>query len=222
MQFYKLISRNAATEAIWVFEILYGRGTNAPPYRHGRPEIVAVLCGEVSMTFDGVRHRFTKGDVVFVKGGLEHRDVTVTRPARIFRCTVDDALFARAELAEPVTVIRSELLEGALSRLISEGRLNDGGMPLALEAAVMGVLAAARRQLFTAPAAGSSREQKIEEAIRLVRDTSSSLADVAARCGYYDQAHLTRTFRQHLGVTPAEYRRRHTFGVSRTKRAVPS
>jgi AraC-like DNA-binding protein len=47
--------------------------------------------------------------------------------------------------------------------------------------------------------------------IRLIRDTSDTLSAIAARCGYYDQAYLTRTFRKYTGVTPAEYRRRHTY-----------
>jgi AraC-like DNA-binding protein len=198
-QFYKLISRNAASEAIWVFEILYGRGVLSPPYRRSRPEIVAALCGEIDMTFDGERRRITRG---------EHRDVDVRRPARVFRCTVDEALFTRAALPERVTILRSELLEGALSRLVSEARLNDNAMPLALEAATLGVLAAAQRA-HEAP----RLDRKLLEAIRDVRDTSATLAAIAKRCGFSDQPHLTRTFRQQLGVTPAEYRRRHRFAT---------
>jgi AraC-like DNA-binding protein len=41
---------------------------------------------------------------------------------------------------------------------------------------------------------------------QLERD-ESSLADVAASLGFADQAHLTRTVRDHLGRTPAALRR---------------
>ena len=202
-KFYKVVSRNDATNAIWVYEIAYERGQLVPSYHHDRPELVAVLCGEVYMTFAGERYHFTKGDVVFVVSNIEHRDVEIRRPARIFRCTVNDELFARAEFDAPVTVVRSELLEGALSRLISEARQSDQGMPLALEAAALAVLAAARRR--------NMPPERMAQAIRLVRDTSYTLAQVAERCGFSDQAHFSRVFRRDLGVTPTEYRRRHTF-----------
>jgi len=211
MKPYKLVSRNDASGAIWVYEILYERGEIVAPYYHDRPELVVVFCGEVFMTFEEERHRFTKGDVVFAASDIVHRDVVVQRPARIFRCTVGASLFARAEFDAPVTVIRAELLEGALSRLVSEARQSDPGMPLALEAAALDVLAAARRARTRSNA--SEPEEKLETAIRLVRDTTYTLAEIATRSGYYDQGHLTRTFRRQLGVTPAEYRRRHTFAI---------
>ena len=37
--------------------------------------------------------------------------------------------------------------------------------------------------------------------------TELSLSEMAARCGFYDQSHLTHVFRQKRGVIPGEYRR---------------
>ena len=37
--------------------------------------------------------------------------------------------------------------------------------------------------------------------------TDLPLSEIAARCGFYDQSHLTHVFRQKRGVTPGEYRR---------------
>jgi AraC family transcriptional regulator len=40
-----------------------------------------------------------------------------------------------------------------------------------------------------------------------LRDDGLSLSDVAAECGFSDQSHLTRVFRQSVGVSPGAWRR---------------
>lgn len=47
---------------------------------------------------------------------------------------------------------------------------------------------------------------RLEEAVRLLSSTELPVAEVAARCGYYDQAALTRQFKRVVGMTPGEYR----------------
>ncbi|MTE00723.1 helix-turn-helix domain-containing protein [Paracoccus sp. YIM 132242] len=51
------------------------------------------------------------------------------------------------------------------------------------------------------------RGQRIAQAQRLLAETGLTLAEVAARLGFSDQAHLTRAFRQVAGETPAAWRR---------------
>lgn len=48
---------------------------------------------------------------------------------------------------------------------------------------------------------------RIEAAQRLLRDTRTSIADIATATGFADQAHLTRAFRSAVGATPAAWRR---------------
>jgi AraC-like DNA-binding protein len=49
---------------------------------------------------------------------------------------------------------------------------------------------------------------RVQAAARLLRETRRGLAEIAAACGFCDQSALTRTFRQHVGITPSEFRRR--------------
>jgi AraC family transcriptional regulator len=51
------------------------------------------------------------------------------------------------------------------------------------------------------------RRIRVQRAAALIRGTKVSLVEIAARCGFAHQAHMTRVFRSVLGVTPARYRR---------------
>jgi AraC-like DNA-binding protein len=62
-----------------------------------------------------------------------------------------------------------------------------------------------RDQVGLAPKA-TGRVLRFERASGLVVSGSSSLADIAATCGYSDQPHLVREFRALAGVTPTAFR----------------
>ena len=49
-------------------------------------------------------------------------------------------------------------------------------------------------------------EQRVVLSKEKLRD-GLSLSDVATECGFSDQSHLTRVFRQTVGVSPAAWRR---------------
>jgi AraC family transcriptional regulator len=50
-------------------------------------------------------------------------------------------------------------------------------------------------------------EQRVVLSKEKLRDDRLSLSDVAAECGFSDQSHLTRAFRQTVGVSPGAWRR---------------
>lgn len=52
-------------------------------------------------------------------------------------------------------------------------------------------------------------QARIRRVQRLLLQREASLTDVAAVAGFSDQAHLTRVFKQHVGVTPAAWLRQH-------------
>jgi AraC family transcriptional regulator len=51
--------------------------------------------------------------------------------------------------------------------------------------------------------------RRVELAARYMLTTGASLSDIALRCGFVDQAHLCKHFRQAAGQTPAAWRRAH-------------
>jgi AraC family transcriptional regulator len=48
---------------------------------------------------------------------------------------------------------------------------------------------------------------RVERARRLIEEQSMGLAEIAVRCGFSHQEHLTRMFRRLVGQTPGRYRR---------------
>jgi AraC family transcriptional regulator len=51
--------------------------------------------------------------------------------------------------------------------------------------------------------------RRVELAAQHMLTTDASLSDIALRCGFADQAHLSKQFRQAAGQTPAAWRRAH-------------
>jgi AraC family transcriptional regulator len=49
--------------------------------------------------------------------------------------------------------------------------------------------------------------RRVEMAAHYMLETTLCLSDIALRCGFTDQAHLCRRFRQATGETPAAWRR---------------
>jgi AraC family transcriptional regulator len=50
------------------------------------------------------------------------------------------------------------------------------------------------------------RHERIEFACREILKPDAKLTDVAISAGFYDQSHFAKTFKQIIGVTPAQYR----------------
>lgn len=56
---------------------------------------------------------------------------------------------------------------------------------------------------------------RVTAARRLLEDGQNTPKQVAARCGFADAHTLRRSFARHVGVTPAEYRKRYAGGSKR-------
>lgn len=51
------------------------------------------------------------------------------------------------------------------------------------------------------------RRWRVQRACAALRESDAPLAEIAARCGFTDQSHLSRALRRFVGLTPAAYRR---------------
>jgi AraC-like DNA-binding protein len=49
--------------------------------------------------------------------------------------------------------------------------------------------------------------RRLELALRLIAESSLPLSQIALKCGFGDQAHLSNRFRQRSGMTPSAWRR---------------
>jgi AraC-like DNA-binding protein len=88
----------------------------------------------------------------------------------------------------------------------SAGRVEIGRLSDRIGCSRRHLIAGFREQIGVPPKT-AARIVRFDRAAQLVRgDSQASLARIAGGCGYHDQAHLTREFRDLAGITPAAYR----------------
>lgn len=124
-------------------------------------------------------------------------------PAGVVSVSVDlrtpvDAAAPHGRLAAAVDVARRRFAEP-----IEVADLAD-----AAEMSVAQLERTARRVLGLSPKQLVMRF-RLEEGLRLLTTTELSMAEVAHRCGYYDQSAFSRHFRKVVGSPPAAYRAAH-------------
>ena len=66
------------------------------------------------------------------------------------------------------------------------------------------------RQVFGLTPAQYVARVRVGAAAALLAESKLAISDVAARCGFTDQAHLTRQFARYTGLTPGQYRSERT------------
>jgi AraC-like DNA-binding protein len=113
---------------------------------------------------------------------------------------MDAAILARARAAP----LLPPAVEWAWRRLRDSG----GGTPIAGLAAELGCSRRHLARCFGAeiglPPKALARVLRFERAVGLLR-AGDDLADVAYSCGYYDQPHFNRDFRELASTTPTDY-----------------
>ncbi len=122
-----------------------------------------------------------------------------------------DARFDRLERAVLARARAAPLLPPAVEHAWRRLRDSHGGASVS---ELAGELGCSRRYLsrrfgseLGLPPKALARVLRFERAVGLVR-AGKDLADVAYGCGYYDQPHFNRDFRELAGITPSDFRAR--------------
>lgn len=115
---------------------------------------------------------------------------------------LDRFIVSRIERARPP----SPDVEWAWRRLhATGGRLPVGAVARELGCSRRHLIGRFREQIGPAPKT-AARLLRFQRAVRLLeRDDGGRFAEIAQRCGFYDQAHMNREFRELAGATPGEF-----------------
>ncbi|MGB3438948.1 MAG: helix-turn-helix domain-containing protein [Actinophytocola sp.] len=191
------------------------------------PSTAVTVIINMGEAFGGLPHAFVAGpsdacDVVSMHGEIDCVELKLTPLGayRLFGVPVSELVnevVALTELAD----LRPERLDDGLLRLADAGpapagevawvwrRLHaaHGNVPIAALAAEVGwsrrhLVDRFRAQAGLAPKT-LARVLRFEELLR--RLPTGRFAEVAADCGYYDQAHMNRDFREFAGTTPGDW-----------------
>jgi PAS domain S-box-containing protein len=107
------------------------------------------------------------------------------------------ALGAEHPLRPVVTYIREHLAEP----MTVDGLAEVAGLPLRQFERLI-------RRTFGLPTKQYITQVRVTAAGELLKSTQQPLAEIATRCGWYDQSAFSKQFTKIVGVTPGEYRRR--------------
>jgi AraC family transcriptional regulator len=142
----------------------------------------------------------------------ELRSPDVVAPLAIESCCLELlVLLSRETRRGPVAP--QPWLRRARDLVIERHRENFSIAALAQEVGVHPVhLAQSFRRVYGTAVVEFARSLRVRTAATALASSDRPIASIAVACGFYDQAHLTRTFKRLNACTPAEFRRRHREG----------
>ncbi len=144
-------------------------------------------------------------DALFGRAGMLLHEALAGAPGWLARFELLDEFFL-ARLDDALSPVPS--VTRALGRLHASG----GSVRVATLAAEIGcsrrhLVSGFREQVGITPKL-FGRILRFQRAVALATDPQPSWAEIALRCGYYDQAHMIRDFHQFAGSSPGEFARR--------------
>jgi len=120
-------------------------------------------------------------------------------------------VFARNVSPSQATRPASGLPNRILKRVVDKMRVLDAQLSLQSLAQESGYSRVHFVRMFRAATGRSPHNyllnMRVERARELLSNPALSLIEIALDCGFSSHSHMTRVFRQFLGITPSEYRR---------------
>lgn len=101
----------------------------------------------------------------------------------------------------PLRVVVAYIREHLAEQVTVEGLAEVAGLPLRQFERLI-------RRTFGLPTKQYITQVRVTAAGELLKTTELALAEIATRCGWYDQSAFSKQFTKIVGVTPGEYRRR--------------
>lgn len=105
----------------------------------------------------------------------------------------------------PLRVVVAYIREHLAEQMAVEGLAEVAGLPLRQFERLI-------RRTFGLPTKQYITQVRVTAAGELLKTTKLALAEIATRCGWYDQSAFSKQFTKIVGVTPGEYRRRSKSG----------
>ena len=105
----------------------------------------------------------------------------------------------------PLRVVVAYIREHLAEQMTVEGLAEVAGLPLRQFERLI-------RRTFGLPTKQYITQVRVTAAGELLKTTKLALAEIATRCGWYDQSAFSKQFTKIVGVTPGEYRRRNQSG----------
>ena len=164
------------------------------------PPVARMLLG---MPLSELADRVVDLEDVLGSAGGELPEQLAQTPSWADRFDVLDAALTR-RMAE-ATAPRADMLRAWRALRDSEGRVGTGALATDLGCSRRHLARRFREEVGLAPKT-FARVLRFGRVTRRLRGAQPGrLAEIAQDCGYYDQAHLNRDFRQFAQLTPTEY-----------------
>ena len=164
------------------------------------PPVARMLLG---MPLDELTGRVVDLEDVLGPEGRELPERLAQTPSWAARFDILDAALARRMAA--ATSPRADMLRAWRALRASEGRVETGALAEDLGCSRRHLARRFREEVGMAPKTFARVLRFGRVTRRLQGAQPGRLAEIAQDCGYYDQAHLNRDFRQFARLTPSEY-----------------